>query len=101
LALDASQEVFDRDRFERYLALPRQRPHYSERFLAAEQRTPLVELRCLRRELSPGVRLYGKLYVYAATPLTKGNTVRLHLQPEIEGKGTLRHRLSLHGKIVA
>ena len=44
LALDASQEVFDRDRFERYLALPRQRPHYSERFLAAEQRTPLVEL---------------------------------------------------------
>lgn len=44
LALDASQEIFDRDRFERYLALPRQRPHYSEQFLIAQQRTPLVEL---------------------------------------------------------
>ncbi len=44
LLLDASEEKFDRGRFERYLALPRQQPYYSQDFLNASQNTPRLEL---------------------------------------------------------
>lgn len=44
LLLDAAEENFDRARFEKYLALPRNQGYYSQEYLRAESRTPLVEL---------------------------------------------------------
>ncbi len=43
LLLDANAETFDRARFEKYLALPRNQGYYSQDYLKAELRTPLVE----------------------------------------------------------
>jgi hypothetical protein len=43
LALDASEELFDRGRFERYLGLPRHQGYYSQDFLKASQRIPPLE----------------------------------------------------------
>ncbi|MCU0709869.1 MAG: hypothetical protein MUF23_16425, partial [Pirellula sp.] len=44
LALDASEEKFDRPRFERYLALPRHQPYCNVDFLKANQNVPHVDL---------------------------------------------------------
>jgi hypothetical protein len=43
LQLDADQGIFDRARFERYLALPRNQSYYNSDYLKAQVRVPLIE----------------------------------------------------------
>jgi hypothetical protein len=42
LQLDARSEKFDRARFIKYLALPRNQPYYSQEFLKSQSQTPLL-----------------------------------------------------------